>query len=76
MTDEQLNLKQVSSSVWAHTGEITVGNVAAVNLGRSALVVDSGADPIAGLMLREAVESTLGVPVKYLVLTHHHHDHV
>jgi glyoxylase-like metal-dependent hydrolase (beta-lactamase superfamily II) len=76
MATSQLHLEKVSSSVWVHTGEITVGNVAAIHLGRSAMVVDSGADPVAGSILRKTVEDTLGVPVKYLALTHHHHDHV
>lgn len=69
-------LEPVSDSVWAHTLGETIGNVAVIKLTESNVVVDSGMDPITAQALRTAAEEVTGLPTKYLIVTHHHDDHV
>lgn len=51
----------------------TVGAVAG---SRCALLIDAGGSPEGAAGLRAAAEERLGVPVRHLVLTHPHFDHV
>lgn len=50
--------------------------VAAVAGSAAALVVDTGPDLASGAAVRRDAEARLGVPVRYVVLTHPHFDHV
>ena len=69
-------LEQVSDNVWAHTKEETRCNVASIKLKNSGIMVDSGLDPISAKKARDAAEKAMAVPIKYLVLTHYHSDHI
>ena len=69
-------LEQVSENVWAHTKGETRGNVVFVRLKGIGIMVDSGMDPKTAKVAREAAEKEMNVPIKYLVITHHHADHV
>jgi len=69
-------LEQVSDNVWAHTKGETRCNVASIKLKNTGIMVDSGLDPISAKNARKAAEKAMGVPIKYLVLTHYHSDHV
>jgi cyclase len=59
----------------ANPKEGTIANVGIVDLGASALVVDSFMLPQAAQDLRAAVAHLLGKPVSVLVNTHAHSDH-
>jgi glyoxylase-like metal-dependent hydrolase (beta-lactamase superfamily II) len=59
----------------ANHEEGTIANVGVVDLGASALVVDSFMLPQAARDLRAAVADLLGKPVSVLVNTHSHDDH-
>ncbi|MCG3226197.1 MAG: MBL fold metallo-hydrolase [Candidatus Heimdallarchaeota archaeon] len=69
-------LEQVSENVWAHTKGETRGNVAFIKMKQSGIMVDTGMDPITAKIARDTAEKEMGVPIKYLVITHHHGDHV
>ena len=53
-------------------GEVNVGLVVGTE---AALLVDAGATPAQGLLLRAEVAAVTSLPVVALVLTHAHHDH-
>ena len=69
-------LEQVSENVWAHTKGETRGNVAFIRIKGSGVMVDSGMDPKTAKIARETAEKEMEVPIKYLIITHHHADHV
>ncbi len=71
-----LKLDPVSDSIWAHTLGETIGNVAVIKLQESTVIVDSGMDPVTAQALRKAAEEVTGLPTRYLIITHHHDDHV
>lgn len=71
-----VQFEQVSDSVWAHTKGKTRGNVAFIKLGESLVMIDSGMDPITIRKFREKAEEMTHESFKYLVITHHHPDHV
>ena len=71
-------LEPVGEGVWASVavpGRGAVGNAAIVDLGGAALVVDTHFAPGAARDLREAAEELAG-PVREVVDTHWHGDHV
>jgi cyclase len=71
-------LEPVGEGVWASValpGRGAVGNAAIVDLGGEALVVDTHFAPAAARDLRVAAEELAG-PVRYVVDTHWHGDHV
>jgi glyoxylase-like metal-dependent hydrolase (beta-lactamase superfamily II) len=52
------------------------GNVAFLVTDEGVLVVDSGTSPEAGQLVMDEIAKKTDKPVKYLVLTHYHGDHV
>jgi cyclase len=72
------DLEPVGDGVWASVarpGRGAVGNAAIVDLGGEALVVDTHFGPAASRDLRAAAEELAG-PVRQVVDTHWHGDHV
>jgi len=70
------DLERVSENVWAHTKGETRGNVVFIKMKQSGVMVDTGIDPKTAKVARETAEKEMGVSIKYLVITHHHGDHV
>jgi cyclase len=71
-------LEPVGEGIWASVavpGRGAVGNAAIIDLGGEALVVDTHFAPAAARDLREAAEELAG-PVRHVVDTHWHGDHV
>jgi len=71
-----VELEQVSDNVWAHTKGETRGNVAVVKVKDSLVMIDTGMDPVTIKKVRDEAEKITGLTFKYLVITHHHGDHV
>ncbi len=71
-----VNFKQITDSVWAHTEGETFGHVAFIKLENSLVFVDSGYYPKIIKRARSKAEELTGLPVKYLLITHHHADHI
>lgn len=72
------DLEPIGEGVWAsiaRPGRGAVGNAAVVDLGGEALVVDTHFAPAAARELRAAAEELAG-PVRHVVDTHWHGDHV
>ena len=53
-----------------------IGNAGIVDLGQETLVFDSSMTPAAGADLRSAAEALFNRPVRYLINSHYHNDHV
>jgi glyoxylase-like metal-dependent hydrolase (beta-lactamase superfamily II) len=71
-----VKFEQVTDSVWAHVEGETFGHVAFVKLKESLVFVDSGYYPKVIKEARNKAEVMTGLPVKHLIITHHHGDHV
>lgn len=70
-----MELVKVSSRVYANTKGETGGNVGIILMRDSVAAVDAQY-PVSGQDFRRSIASVTGKPVKYLLLTHSHGDHV
>lgn len=57
-------------------GGWAIANAGIVDLGESCLVFDTFLTPAAGADLRRAAETLTGVPVRYVINSHYHNDHI
>lgn len=57
-------------------GGWAIANAGIVDLGDGCLVFDSFLTPAAGADLRRAAETLTGGPVRYLINSHYHNDHI
>jgi quinoprotein relay system zinc metallohydrolase 2 len=82
---EPLPMTEIAPGVFVHQGihehshADNLGDIANIGfiIGRDAVaVIDSGGSPALGERLREAVRARTGLPIRYLVNTHGHPDHI
>ena len=57
-------------------GGWAIANAGIVDLGETCLVFDTFLTPAAGADLRRAAETLTGVPVRYVINSHYHNDHI
>jgi cyclase len=67
---------KVCERVYADTSGEGKGNIGAIELPRFTIVVDSTISTKTATSFRKALESTIASPIRKLVLTHYHSDHV
>ncbi len=72
---DPIHLQQVSKSTVAAIDPRLASNAAAIILDDFIVAVDAGMRPFAARLFRAALEDTYHRPVKYLCVTHYHHDH-
>ena len=77
------NVKEVAAGVYVRQGQhgIAFTDTHLANIGfvigqQCVAVVDSGGSPQEGRELKCAIAKTTDVPVCYVIITHHHFDHV
>lgn len=70
-----MNLQQVTTSVWAITDGSTAGNVGCIRLQDRIIVVDTTISPVAAAKFRQLIEKHVGTKITDVVLTHIHSDH-
>jgi len=75
MAEYTMELVKISSKVYANTKGETGGNVGIILLRDSVAAVDAQY-PVPGQDFRRSISSVTEKPVKYLLLTHSHGDHV
>lgn len=76
---EHFSLEQIGDGIYAaiaREGKGARANAGIVNLGDSALIFDTFMTPQAAKDLLTAAERLCGVPLKYVVNSHRHGDHV
>lgn len=87
LADLQYHLqpRQIAEGTWVVEGSTdnfakdnggAIVNVAFIDTGDGVLVIDSGPSRRYGEALRALIQQTTGKPVKHVLLTHHHPDHV
>jgi len=85
LASDAIQVSEVARGIFVYQGkheEMSLANLGAIGnsgfiVGEKAVaVIDPGGSPEFGEQLRRAIESTTDVPVKYLILTHFHPDHV
>ena len=70
------DLEPITSLTVAQTTGEGRGNVGAVSLRNFCIAIDSTMYVKTGELMRKNLEVQFGVPVRYLVLTHYHGDHI
>jgi cyclase len=73
-SQSEIVVTEAADSLYFLTG--VVGNVAFLVTGEGVLVVDSGTKPSHGDAILAEIAKLTDKPVKYLILTHYHMDHV
>ncbi|MCJ1887099.1 quinoprotein relay system zinc metallohydrolase 1 [Pseudomonas sp. LA21] len=87
LADLQYHLqpRQIAEGTWLVEGSTdnfgkdnggAIVNIAFIDTGDGVLVIDTGPSKRYGEALRTVVQQTTGKPVKRVLLTHHHPDHV
>lgn len=80
-----LQARQIADDTWVVEGSTdnfakdnggAIVNVAFIDTGDGVLLIDTGPSRRYGEALRELIRQTTGKPVKRVLLTHHHPDHV
>ncbi len=82
---EPLELREVAPGAYLHEGvheEMSAGNQAGIaNIGfivgeEAVAVIDSGGTAAQGRRLREAIRRVTGLPIRYVINSHVHPDHI
>ncbi len=82
---EPLELREVAPGAYLHEGvheEMSAGNQAGIaNIGfivgeEAVAVIDSGGTAAQGRRLREAIHRVTGLPIRYVINSHVHPDHI
>lgn len=78
-------VEEIAPNVYAHRGEVAVAtrenagdhaNMGFIVGGEAVAVVDTGGSAKVGAQLREAVRAVTDLPIRYVINTHMHPDHV
>lgn len=79
MNNKYFTIQQATEGIWGAIsipGSGSLGNASIIDLGDLTVVVDTTNLPQSGALLRHAAEQLTNKPVKYVVNTHFHGDHV
>jgi glyoxylase-like metal-dependent hydrolase (beta-lactamase superfamily II) len=68
-------LRQISDSVWDYNVKDNFGHISVIKLKESLFFIDSSFSPDISSKVRKDAEKLIGLPAKYLLLTHYHFDH-
>ena len=72
----QVGLQETASGIYAYIGEDGVANAGFAVGERGVLMIDSGMSPAQGEELLQAVRRVTDKPIRILINTHYHGDHV
>lgn len=83
--EKHLNIIEVAEGVFVHQGEHLhvdesyqgdIANIGFIIGADSVAVIDSGGSPSIGRALKESIREKTSLPIKYVINTHHHLDHI
>ncbi len=75
-TAMELNTERLAENLYLIANIPKTGNVAFLITAEGVLLVDSGASRETGFLIRQEIEKITSLPVRYIVLTHSHGDHI
>lgn len=79
------SMQEIAPGLWVHVGEVDdftadnqgdIANLTAIVGSDAVAVVDTGGSPEIGRSWREAIATVTSLPVRYVINTHFHPDHV
>lgn len=71
-----MSLELIDGRIWANTSGSNAGNHGAIILEDEILLVDAGMFHTVSLEIRDFLENKFELPIRKLLLTHYHRDHV
>jgi cyclase len=76
LTGEQAEFKKVADNVYAFVGRRNDANVLVVVTSEGVVIVDTGNDPPQTRILRDFIKSVTDQPVRYVIISQNHADHI
>jgi cyclase len=76
MTGEKAELQKLADGVYAFVGKLNDANAMVIVTTQGVIVVDTGNNPPETRILLEDIQSVTAQPVRYVIITQNHGDHV
>ena len=76
ITGETAELKQLADGVYAFIGKRNDANALVIVTGEGVVLVDTGNNPPETRILQKLIQSVTSQPVRYIVVSQNHGDHV
>ncbi|MBX9774795.1 MAG: MBL fold metallo-hydrolase [Xanthobacteraceae bacterium] len=76
ITGEKAEFKKVADDVYAFIGKLNDANALVVVTSQGVVVVDTGNNPPETRLLQQFIRSVTAQPVRYVIITQNHGDHV
>jgi cyclase len=76
MTGEKAELRKLADGVYAFVGKLNDANAMAIVTSQGVIVVDTGNNPPETRILLKDIQSVTAQPVRYIVITQNHGDHI
>src|SRR5262247_697470 len=76
VTGEKAEFKKVADDVYAFIGKLNDANALVVVTSQGVVVVDTGNNPPETRILQKFIRSVTEQPVRYVIITQNHGDHV
>src|SRR5215208_5210865 len=76
ITGEKPEFKEVADDVYAFIGKLNDANALVVVTSQGVVVVDTGNNPPETRLLQQFIRSVTTQPVRYVIITQNHGDHV
>ncbi len=76
MTGDKAELQKLADGVYAFVGKLNDANAMAIVTTQGVIVVDTGNNPPETRILLKDIQSVTAQPVRYVIITQNHGDHV
>ena len=76
ITGDKVEFKKVADDVYAFIGKLNDANALVVVTSQGVVVVDTGNNPPETRLLQKFIRSVTDQPVRYVVITQNHGDHI
>jgi cyclase len=76
MTGEKAELQKLADGVYAFVGKLNDANAMAIVTTQGVIVVDTGNNPPETRILLKDIQSVTAQPIRYVIITQNHGDHV